>query len=329
MATVCDSLSSSLTVKLSCVNKPCSVDHYLVYYFGMSVELPSRILSLINLSGVGGGQGLALKQQNRPSNHEKGKPFEFFAKNFYAGCLGALPNSVDAAWSSTFSWPGSANNPPDFMVYGGDAVEVKQLQGISSIQLNSSPPKQYLNSDDPRITKDCRNSEQWHKKDFMYFIGKTTKEFVQALWLVQGRCMFEPNQKYSNLINGTKSALHSLGESNDFQFGTMFANQPNGDLACVKSVDHADSLLRVRGMWIVQHPSKIFTNFFVKPKKDHFVFNFLVTQEKFNTYSAQSVHELSNCGDPNLSIVNRQIPDPSNLLNVLDVVHISWSTSIS
>ena len=295
----------------------------------MSTELPSRILSLIKLAGVGGGQGLALKNQNRPSTQSKGKPFEFFAKNFYAGSLGALSNSVDAAWTNTFSWPGSANNPPDFMVHGGDAVEVKQLEGISSIQLNSSPPKQYLSSDDPRITKDCRNCEQWNQKDFMYFIGKTTKEFVEAVWLVQGRCMFEPNQKYSNLVDQTKAALHSLGESNEFQSGIMVANQPNGDLANVKSVDHADSMLRVRGMWIVQHPSKIFDEFFVKPKKNHFVFNFLVTQEKFNTYSKQSIEELSNCGDANLTIVKRQIPDPSNLSAPLKVVHISWSTSIN
>jgi hypothetical protein len=215
------------------------------------------------------------------------------------------------------------------MVHGGDAVEVKQLEGNSSIQLNSSPPKQYLSSDDPRITKDCRNCEQWNQKDFMYFIGKTTKEFVEAVWLVQGRCMFEPNQKYSNLVDQTKAALHSLGESNEFQSGIMVANQPNGDLANVKSVDHADSMLRVRGRWIVQHPSKIFDEFFVKPKKNHFVFNFLVTQEKFNTYSKQSIEELSNCGDANLTIVKRQIPDPSNLSAPLKVVHISWSTSIN
>ena len=300
-----------------------------MYSFQMSVNLPSRILSLIKLAGVGGGQGLALKNQNGPSTQSKGKPFELFAKNFYSGCLGALTDSVESAWSKTFSYLGSENHPPDFMVINGDAVEVKKLVNTSSIQLNSSPPKQYLRSDDPRITKDCRSCEQWVEKDFMYLVGKTTKEFVEAIWLVQGRCMFEPNQKYSNLVHQTKAALHSLGESEDFQSGTMVANQPNGDLANVKSVDHTDSSLRIRGMWIVKHPSKLFSDFFIKPREKHFVFNFLVTQEKFNTYSEESINELSNCGDINLSIIKRQIQDPSNNLALLDVVHISWSTSIS
>ena len=44
-----------------------------------------------------------------------------------------------------FSWLGSQNNPPDIMINGGDAIEVKKTQSAnSSLALNSSYPKANL-----------------------------------------------------------------------------------------------------------------------------------------------------------------------------------------
>ena len=44
--------------------------------------------------------------------------------------------------SKTFSYTGNKNNPPDMMLRGGDAIEVKKKESSSSsLQLNSSHPK--------------------------------------------------------------------------------------------------------------------------------------------------------------------------------------------
>lgn len=73
-----------------------------------------------------------------------------------------------------FSYLGNQNNPPDVILKGGDAIEIKKIQSKSSaIALNSSYPKNKLYSNDPRITKACKNSEVWKVKDMIYVIGVT------------------------------------------------------------------------------------------------------------------------------------------------------------
>jgi len=45
-------------------------------------------------------------------------------------------------FNQEFSWLGSQNNPPDIMIKGGDAIEVKKTQSANSgLALNSSYPK--------------------------------------------------------------------------------------------------------------------------------------------------------------------------------------------
>jgi hypothetical protein len=62
---------------------------------------------------------------------------------------------------------GNANNPPDSMLKGGDAIEVKKVGSHSSqIQLNSSFPKDKLHSHDRLITRECVNCEEWDVSRF-------------------------------------------------------------------------------------------------------------------------------------------------------------------
>lgn len=52
------------------------------------------------------------------------------------------------------------NNPPDFMLSGGDAVEVKKIESPdAALALNSSYPKHTLKSSSPLISTACREAE--------------------------------------------------------------------------------------------------------------------------------------------------------------------------
>ena len=68
-------------------------------------------------------------------------------------------------YNQKFSWLGSQNNPPDIMIKGGDAIEVKKTQSAkSSLALNSSYPKADLRHTSPMIAKECRECENEQSK---------------------------------------------------------------------------------------------------------------------------------------------------------------------
>lgn len=82
--------------------------------------------------------------------------------------------------SDVFSYLGNQNNPPDIILSGGDAIEVKKIQSKgSAIALNSSYPKSKLHSDDSKITDACRECEVWDTKDIIYAIGVKEIEDIE------------------------------------------------------------------------------------------------------------------------------------------------------
>jgi len=79
-------------------------------------------------------------------------------------------DNKDKKHSEYLSYLGNQNNPPDFIIKKGDAVEVKKIGGlVGSIALNSSYPKSKLHSDDVRILQSCRECDggNWSKKDII------------------------------------------------------------------------------------------------------------------------------------------------------------------
>lgn len=281
-------------------------------------SIPRAVCELVRIASIGGGRGISLTSQPRGSLGSTGKPFEIFAKNMFAGCLGALPAKVDDAWKRTFSWLGSLNAPPDFMVWGGDAVEVKQQGGVGQIALNSSPPKQVLRVDDPRIEEGCRVCEPWVQKDFVYFIGKTNPEYVEALWLIDGRCVSDDSEKYDLIFDNLSMTVSNLG------------GQPTNELGRFNKVDTLKSTsLRVRAMWSIDHPATTFKSFLVPVQKGRFVLNVLVSADKWDSYSEdeiQGLNELTNIG---LTISELEIPNARDSGTTHRAVHLAWSVDLA
>jgi hypothetical protein len=266
---------------------------------------------------MGGGRGISLTTQPRGSLGAQGKPFEIFAKNMFAGCLGALSSHVDAAWERTFSWRGSANHPPDFMIRGGDAVEVKIHAGVSQIQLNSSPPKRTLKSTDPRIQDGCRTCEDWVERNFLYFIGKANEEFVEALWIVDGACIADSAETYDMIFDKLSLTVSDLG------------GEPGNEIGRLNNVDALKATsLRVRAMWLLEHPARLFSSVLVPPKQGSFVLNVLVSAEKWDSFPSDEVDAVIALSSSGINIQRIEIPDSGTPGKKQLVVHVSWTIEI-
>ena len=103
-----------------------------------------------------------------------GDALEGFIKDAYAELLDTHLSDYekDVVYSRVFSWLGNSGNPPDSMLLGGDGIEVKKIQSISSgIVLNSSSPKNKLYASDSRVATGAKTAENWTEKDIVYAIG--------------------------------------------------------------------------------------------------------------------------------------------------------------
>lgn len=275
------------------------------------------VCELVKVASMGGGRGISLKSQPRGSLGEQGKPFEIFAKNMFAECLGALSSHVDAAWERTFSWRGSANHPPDFMIRGGDAVEVKIHGGIGQIQLNSSPPKRTLKVTDPRIQDACRTCEEWDEKDFLYFIGKANEEFVEALWIIDGTCIADKADTYDIIFDKLALTVTDLG------------GEPGNEIGRFNNVDPLQATsLRIRAMWLLEHPARVFEAFLLPPQQGTFILNVLVSAEKWSSYPEAHISAVMELQNQGLSVNRLEIPNSGSAVQLQKVVHVSWKIDV-
>ena len=98
---------------------------------------------------------------NRATN--VGDGLEVFVKDAFSNTIATI-DKVDKInkYSEIYSYEGSQTRPPDLMIKGGDAIEVKKTETISSeLQLNSSHPKSKMISTSHLINKHCRECEDW------------------------------------------------------------------------------------------------------------------------------------------------------------------------
>ena len=112
--------------------------------------------------------------QSRNRINNMGEALENYIKDLFASTLNITDEqSRILRFSDVFSYFGNQNNPPDMMIRGGDAIEVKKIEKKgASLSLNSSYPKAKFFSNDPKIKATCRNCENWQEKDMLYNIYK-------------------------------------------------------------------------------------------------------------------------------------------------------------
>lgn len=253
---------------------------------------------------------------NRANN--MGDALEVYIKNAFAGVLGETSkNAKIAAISKEFSYTGSKNNPPDMMLRGGDAIEVKKIESArGNLPLNSSHPKEKLLVSNKKINKACRKCEDWQEKDLIYTIGQIKKGTTELsmLWMVYGDCYAADIGTYEKVESSIKDSISCL-ENVEIK--------ATNELSGAKGIDPLGiSELRVRGMWQIQHPSKVFDCIYKPDASVSFELIVLMREEKYLSFPKDDIKRLEN--QKNISINLVQIKNPNNPANLMNARLINF-----
>ncbi len=222
-----------------------------------------------------------------------------------------------------FSSLGNQNNPPDAIIRGGDAFEIKKMQSLSaSLALNSSPPKDKLYRNDPRITSDCRGCDggSWESKDLFYVVGCTEKNKISNLFFVQGTCYAAKKEVYDRIANTIKSDIQECIRANNIEGGN-----DTKELGRINRVDPLGiTNLRIRGMWIIENPLKVFT--YVYKRDDNRSFNLaaLMLEAKFNSHSKQDIARIEDNKFIQVQTVDIKNPNNPAKREKAKLITLSW-----
>jgi hypothetical protein len=260
-------------------------------------------------------------------NHKNFAIREFYSGRNRANSMGdALENYIKDAFADTFqtnnelsrletynekfSWLGSQNNPPDIMIKGGDAIEVKKTQSAnSSLALNSSYPKADLRHTSPMITSECKSCEEWTTKDLIYCVGHTSDTNLNSLWMVYGSIYAAKHETYQRIKTTISEGIKEIPD-------VVFSETK--ELGRVNQVDPLGiTNLRIRGMWQIENPRKVF-NYLHEPTDKEFELICIIPSEKYNSFPQSSRTKIEGIIEDGFSIENKKVKDPNNPANLLD-----------
>lgn len=220
--------------------------------------------------------------------------------------------------SGCFSYLGNQNNPPDIILHWGDAIEVKKVwTKTSGIALNSSYPKNKLHHDDKRITKVCRESDggEWKEKDMIYIVWVVKNSILSDLCFVYGDCYCADRDFYLRIADTISKGVKEIP---DIEFAST------KELAWIKKVDPLGiTNLRIRGMWHIESPFRVFRNTFCTETNSSLRANILMTKVKYDSFDQNDRTTLENT--TNVKVSNVKIPSPNNKALMIDSIHISYS----
>lgn len=244
------------------------------------------------------------KSKNRANN--MGDALEEYIKDLFANTINETDeqNRLDKI-SKTFSYLGNQNNPPDSILRLGDAIEVKKIEGKNaSLALNSSYPKHKLYANSKLITEACRKCEDWCEKDIIYAVGIVNGSMLNSLCMVYGIDYAADNSIYEKIKEIIVSGVNDIP---DVEF------VPTNEIAKVKKVDPLGSTdLRVRGMWSIENPFKVFNYIYNRDFSKKFNFMCVIREAKY--FSFENTALIENCvgNVKGFNISNVKIKNPNN-----------------
>ena len=190
----------------------------------------------------------------------QGSKLEEIVKDILCGVDFSHISSREKLHTKFLAHEGEANNPPDAMFRGGDrgdAFEIKKIDSVTktSLELNSSYPYSYLTSEMKRLTQNARECEKWEKRDLFYAIGNIQwgRQTGNWIWFVEGGVFAQDAAFYEKIESDLKPAITSALKANNL------TPSATNELGRANQLDHLKrTSLRVRGMWIVDNPTRTF-----------------------------------------------------------------------
>lgn len=268
----------------------------LIKYFMNIINAIVNLVSnpITNLKDVAQGNNRA---------NSAGAALEEYMKDLFSGSFNLPESQRIKKHSEVFSYLGNDSNPPDAMLKNGDAIEVKKIETrTSALALNSSYPKHTLLANNPMISTACRNAEEWQEKDIIYMVGFVKDMELKDLCMVYGLDYCASDECYSRIKSTIKQGVESIS-------GVEFAE--TNELGKVNRLDPLGiTYLRVRGMWGIENPLKVFNYIYQRNLSNKFNFMCLINQEKWDSFD--NVDLLLNLEHENLKINDVEIKDPNN-----------------
>lgn len=250
---------------------------------------------------------------NRANN--MGAGLEEFIKDIFAGTINETNEQNRLTkFSKTYSYSGNKNNPPDLILSNSDAIEIKKLESHNTaIALNSSYPKAKLFSNSSMITTTCRACElNWTVKDMLYVIGNVPKNTnsLKSLWLVYGDCFCADKEVYERIKDTISTGITTIP---NVEF------TETNELGKVKKVDPLGIIdLRIRGMWHIENPTKIFNYLYSYDETKSFQLICLIKKEKYESMPLADRQIIENLHNPNVSVNDVKIKNPNNPIQLMD-----------
>lgn len=245
------------------------------------------------------------KIQNRVN--QMGAALEDYVKNAFADCIGKDQRTINSQRNSTFSYLGNNTNPPDAMLKGSDAIEIKKVESAkNTLQLNSSYPKNKLHSSNPKISSKCKDCEKWDTKDMIYVVGHVRESILHNIFFVYGDVYCDAHNVYEKVENTIKECVQTLE-------GVELSETE--ELGRVNKVDHLEiSSLRVRGMWVIASPFKQFEYLYEdedKEEKTSFRLIAIIPETKYNSFGNKSDFE-TFYKSHGVVVNDEDVPNPQN-----------------
>lgn len=255
--------------------------------------------------------------RNRANN--MGDALEEYVKDLFANSFDLNEIERNRRLSEVFSYLGNNSNPPDAMLKNGDAIEVKKIESPNSaLALNSSYPKHKLYCNSSMISNACREAEQWTEKDMLYAVGvvEKNKNVLKSLCFVYGTDYCASDEVYSRIKFTIKNGVESIP-------GVQFAESK--ELGHINKVDPLGiTYMRVRGMWGIENPFKVFNYIYERDNSIEFNFMCIIDYEKWNSLdNVNELLELSLQVDE-LEIIDVKIKNPDNPAKLVEAKLIKF-----
>lgn len=240
--------------------------------------------------------------------NQMGGALEEWIKDIFANTLTITDEEErQRRLSQTFSYLGNQNNPPDMILNRGDAIEVKKVIGKdAALALNSSYPKNKLYANSTLISQACRTCEDnWTQKDILYIVGVVpSNQTLHSLFMVYGDDYCADSGVYERIRQAISLGVQTI---NGIEF------TPTNELAKVKRVDPLGITdLRVRGMWTIASPFKVFNYIYQRDVERLFNFACIINEQKYQSFENIALIE-NLVGTVNgFNIEDKQIQDPNN-----------------